>query len=111
MSDTLKALEKALTDLPHQKYVLRLYVAGNTPHSARAVENLTRICENLLKGRYELSVINLLESPKRAQEEQVVCAPTLVKQLPLPVRKLIGDLSNADRFLIALDLKNEKSAG
>jgi circadian clock protein KaiB len=86
------------------KYVLRLYVAGSTPKSSRAITNLKAICETHLKDRYDLTVVDLYEQQERAQEDQIVVAPTLVRHLPLPVRRLIGDLSKTDRVLAALDL-------
>jgi circadian clock protein KaiB len=86
------------------KYVLRLYVAGSTPQSSRAITNLKAICETHLKDRYDLTVVDLYEQQERAQEDQIVVAPTLVRHLPLPVRRMIGDLSQTDRVLTALDL-------
>jgi circadian clock protein KaiB len=86
------------------KYVLRLYVAGSTPQSSRAITNLKAICETHLKNRYDLTVVDLYEQQERAQEDQIVVAPTLVRHLPLPVRRMIGDLSQTDRVLTALDL-------
>jgi circadian clock protein KaiB len=86
------------------KYVLRLYVAGNTPRSSRAITNLKAICETHLKDRYDLTVVDLYEQQERAQEDQIVVAPTLVRHFPLPVRRMIGDLSQTERVLTALDL-------
>jgi circadian clock protein KaiB len=86
------------------KYVLRLYVAGSTPKSSRAITNLKTICEIHLKDRYVLTVVDLYEQQERAKEDQIVVAPTLVRQSPLPVRRLIGDLSKTERVLAALDL-------
>jgi circadian clock protein KaiB len=86
------------------KYVLRLYVAGSTPQSSRAITNLKTICETHLKARYSLTVVDLYEEPQRASEDQVMVVPTLVRQFPLPTRRLIGDLSQTDRVLAALDL-------
>jgi circadian clock protein KaiB len=86
------------------KYVLRLYVAGSTPKSSRAITNLKTICEIHLKDRYVLTVVDLYEQQERAKEDQIVVAPTLVRQSPLPVRRLIGDLSQTERVLVALDL-------
>jgi circadian clock protein KaiB len=88
-------------------YVLRLYVTGNTPASARAIQNIKRLCETYLKDRYELTVIDLYERPEEAATEQVIVAPTLVKQLPLPIRRLLGDLSDTGRVLLALDLPSD----
>ena len=84
--------------------VLRLYVAGSTPQSSRAITNLKAICETNLQGRYLLTVVDLYAQPERAREDQIVVAPTLIRQAPLPVRRVVGDLSNTDRVLTALDL-------
>ena len=90
------------TDSPH--YRLRLFVTGTTPKSARAIQNLRTICEDNLQGRYDLEVIDIYQHPECVKAEQIVVTPTLVKQLPSPVRKLIGDLSDKDRVLAALDI-------
>ena len=84
---------------------LRLYVAGQTPKSIRAFANLKVLCEEHLKGRYQIEVIDLMENPKLARGDQIVAVPTLVRKLPQPVRKLIGDLSNSERALVGLDLR------
>lgn len=104
MIDSTQTFEKLLARSQDGKYVLRLYVAGNSPQSTKAIENLKAMCEAYLAGRYELQVIDLYEQPERAQSEQVIAAPTLVKMLPPPFRRLIGDLSNENRVLLALDL-------
>lgn len=108
MTNVLKALENLIARAEDRRYVLRLYIAGAAPQSSRAVRNITQICECYLKGRYQLSVVDLYQSPRSAQHEHVICAPTLVKQLPLPLRRLIGDLSDTGRVLIGLDLAAEK---
>lgn len=90
--------------LERSQYCLRLYVAGSTPQSSRAITNLKAICEKHLKDRYDLTVVDLYEQPERALEDQIMVAPTLVRQLPLPVRRLIGDLSQTSRVLAALDV-------
>ena len=97
-------LARAYAQLETRKYVLRLYVAGNTPQSSRAIANIKTICETYLKGRYVLTVVDLYEHQQRAQEDQILVAPTLVRQTPLPRRRLVGDLSNTERVLTALDL-------
>jgi len=84
---------------------LRLYVAGQTPKSLRAFANLKALCEEHLKGRYQLEVIDLMANPKLARGDQIIAVPTLVRKLPQPVRKLIGDLSNSERALVGLDLR------
>jgi circadian clock protein KaiB len=86
------------------KYILCLYVAGSTPQSSRAITNLKAICETHLKDRYELTVVNLYEQRERTRADQIVVAPTLVRQSPLPVRRVIGDLSQTDRVLAALNI-------
>ena len=86
------------------KYVLRLYVAGSTPQSSRAITNIKTICETHLKDRYVLTVVDLYEQKERAQDDQIEVAPTLIRQLPLPVRRLVGDLSQTESVLAALDL-------
>lgn len=84
---------------------LRLYVAGMTPTSVRAFENLKRICEEHLQGIYKIHVIDLLERPTLASGDQIIAVPTLVRHLPTPVKKIIGDLSNTERVLVGLDLR------
>ena len=86
------------------RYILRLYVAGMTSRSARAVENVRAFCEKHLEGRYDLQVIDVYQQPALARTEQLLAAPTLIKKLPLPLRRLIGDMSNEDRILVGLDL-------
>lgn len=88
-----------------ERWELRLYVAGTNARCQAAITNLTRICEERLAGRYSIEVIDLLERPQLAAGEQIVAIPTLVRQLPEPVRKIIGDLSNEERVLIGLDLR------
>jgi circadian clock protein KaiB len=88
------------------KYVFRLYVAGSTPQSSRAIENLKAICETYLKGRYVMSVVDLYEQKERAAEDQIMVAPTLIRQSPLPVRRLIGDLSRTEHVLAALQISS-----
>jgi circadian clock protein KaiB len=86
------------------RYVLRLYVAGQTPKSVRAITNIRKICEENLKGRYVLDVIDLYQQPQLAQGEQIIAVPTLIRELPLPLRRIIGDMSNTERVLIGLNL-------
>ena len=89
-----------------KKYQLRLYVAGQTPKSLRAFENLKRICEEHLAGQYNLEVIDLIKQPKLAKDDQILAIPTVVRRLPPPLRKLIGDLSNTERVLVGLQMKS-----
>jgi circadian clock protein KaiB len=88
-----------------QKYHLRLFVTGQTPRSVKSVENLKRLCEKYLRGRYELEVIDIYQQPALASENQIIAAPTLIKRLPLPLRRLVGDFSNQDRVMLGLDLR------
>jgi circadian clock protein KaiB len=88
-----------------QTYMLRLYVTGTTPRSTQAIENIRRICDEHLGGRYALEVIDIYQHPVLAQHEQIFAAPTLVKELPLPLRKLIGTMADEERVLLGLDLK------
>jgi len=83
---------------------LRLYVAGQTPKSLAALANLNKICKEHLQGRYKLSVIDLIKKPQLAQGDQILAIPTLVRKLPVPIRKIIGDLSNLERVLVGLNL-------
>lgn len=87
-----------------RKYILRLYVAGQTQKSLTAFSNLKKICEEHLKGKYVIEVVDLTENPELAQRDQIIALPTLVKQLPPPVKKIIGDLSNTEKVLIGLEL-------
>lgn len=90
---------------PDQTWQLRLYVAGQTPKSVTAFANLKRICEGHLAGKYSIEVVNLLKDPKLAKGDQILAVPFLVRKLPEPVRKIIGDLSNTERVLVGLDLR------
>jgi circadian clock protein KaiB len=104
-ADHTKAFEKALASQPPaERYVLRLFVTGATPNSLHAIQSIRAICEEKLQGRYDLEVIDIRQHPELAKSEQLVAAPTLVKKLPLPVRKLIGDLSSEERVLAGLDI-------
>ena len=94
--------------LPAESWQLRLYVAGTSPKSIRALGNLKRICEENMQGQYEIEVIDILENPQLANDDQILALPTLVRKLPEPIRKIIGDLSNAERVLIGLDLRPRK---
>ena len=89
-----------------EQYVLRLYITGMTPRAGRAIENVRTLCEEYLPGRYELEVIDVYQQPALAKGEQIIAAPTLIKKLPLPLRRIIGDMSNRDRVLVGLDLNH-----
>ncbi|ADC61650.1 circadian clock KaiB family protein [Allochromatium vinosum] len=95
----------SIADPGAESWCLRLYVAGQSPRSLRAFENLKELCETHLAGRYQIEIIDLMENPKLARGDQIVAVPTLVRKLPEPVRKIIGDLSDSDRVLVGLDLR------
>ena len=88
-----------------ETYMLRLYVAGQTPKSMQAFANLKKICDEHLQGRYEIEIIDLLENPKLAGGDQILAIPTLVRKLPQPIRKIIGDLSDTEKVLVGLDIR------
>ena len=93
------------------RYILKLYITGHTPRAERAIMNLRRICEEELNGEYEMTVIDVLERPQLAEDEKILATPTLIKDLPPPLRRIIGDLSDAEKVLLGLDiLPSQKSA-
>jgi circadian clock protein KaiB len=106
----IRATFQRAAQTPHERYVLRLYVTGMTPRSARAISNLRAICDEYLEGRYDLEVIDIYQQPVLAKGEQIVAAPTLIKKLPLPMRRIIGDMSNRDHVLLGLDLVRSPDA-
>ncbi|MDY6988502.1 MAG: circadian clock KaiB family protein [Thermodesulfobacteriota bacterium] len=97
--------KEAKTAPKGEKWELRLYVAGQTPNCVKAFSNLKEICEEHLKGKYTIEVIDLLESPKLAKGDQITAIPTLIRKLPEPVRKIVGNLSKTERVLVGLDVK------
>ena len=101
-------LEKATRQAQRQKFVLRLYIAGMTPRSREALRTVSEICEEELAGRCELEVIDLYEHPTLAQGEQIVAVPTLIKELPLPLRRFIGSMADKEKILVGLDLRPAK---
>ena len=101
----LKTKVKSRIKPPKITHLLRLYVTGTTPQSQRAISNLKRICEDHLEGRYELQIIDIYQNPTLAKDEQIIAAPTLVKTLPYPLKRIIGDLSNEERVLLGLDIR------
>ena len=103
--DSTAHFEKTLAGVGEGTFVLRLYLTGATRRSARALETVKALCEQHLKGRYELEVVDLYQQPERAAAAQIIAAPTLIKELPPPLRRLIGDLSDSDQVLIALNIK------
>jgi len=88
-------------------YILKLYVAGQSPKSVAAITNIKKICEENLQGRYELDVIDLYQQPQLAQGEQIIAVPTLIRKLPVPLRRIIGDMSNTERVLVGLDISTK----
>jgi circadian clock protein KaiB len=93
-----------------ESYNLRLYVAGQTPKSIAAIANLKRLCEVHLQGRYNIDIVDLMKDPSLAQRDQIVAIPTLIRHLPEPIKRIIGDLSNTDRVLIGLDIDGGRKA-
>ncbi len=98
------AKEKNLSQAPEELYMLKLYVAGQTQKSVTAFANLQKICDEHLKGKYQIEVIDLLKNPQLAKGDQILAVPTLVRKLPPPLKRIIGDLSNTERVLIGLDI-------
>ena len=106
ISGDAAGLEQALDpESGAERYVLRLYITGMTPRSTAAVNNIKTICEKHLRGRYELEIIDVYQQPVLAKGEQIIAAPTLIKKLPLPLRRFIGDMSQTERILLGLDLR------
>ena len=101
----LAGFEAAAANLDNARYVLRLYVIGLTRNSERAIVNIRKICEEHLQGRYDLEVVDISQHPTLAEGEQIIAAPTLIKKLPLPLRRFIGDMSQSERILLGLDLR------
>ena len=97
--------QKSKSNQVSDRWLLRLYVAGKTARCEAAEENLRKVCEEYLSGRYTIEVVDLLENPTLAQGDQILAVPTLVRKLPMPVRRIIGDLSNTERVLVGLDLR------
>lgn len=97
----------AQPEVASSRYILKLYVAGQSPKSVNAIANIKKICVENLQGHYELDVIDLYQQPQLAQGEQIIAVPTLVRKLPLPLRRIIGDLSNTERVLVGLDIRKK----
>jgi circadian clock protein KaiB len=107
-SDAAKEFDLAMKQDRQGRYILRLFVTGMTPNSRKAIENVKKICEEHLQGAYELEIVDIYQQPIFAKEGQIVAAPTLVKELPPPLRKFIGDMSQTERILLGLDLRTKK---
>jgi circadian clock protein KaiB len=110
LANAVEEFEQSLACPQNETYILRLYIAGTTPRSVSAVANVKKICEEHLKGRYELDVIDLYQRPQLAQGEQIIAVPTLVKKLPPPLRHIIGDMSKTERVLVGLDLRKKETS-
>lgn len=102
---TPAGLEGVAANLDNARYLLRLYVTGTSRNSERAIVNIRKICEDHLQGRYDLEIVDISQQPTLAKGEQIIAAPTLIKHLPLPLRRFIGDLSQTERILVGLDLR------
>ena len=94
-----------MNDPSPQTFVLKLYVTGSSPRTRQAIENLQRICEQELRGRYQLDIVDVLEQPQAAEDDRILATPTLIKQLPLPLRRVIGDLSDKEKVLFGLEVR------
>jgi circadian clock protein KaiB len=103
--ENARSLEAAAGRPAETKHILKLYVAGVNSRSSRAIRTITEICDEYLEGRYELRIIDIYQQPTLARGEQIIAAPTLVKKLPLPLRRIIGDMANKEKVLVGLDLK------
>jgi circadian clock protein KaiB len=102
---TLKEFEALVASLAKPSYLFRLYVSGNSGRSTNAIANVRRICDQYLAGHYELEVIDIYQQPGATREAQIVAVPTLIKELPIPAQRFVGDMSNTERILIGLKLK------
>lgn len=105
VEQTLKEFEKLVADLSRAVYLFRLYVSGNTPRSTAAIANVRRICEQYLPGHYELEVIDIYQRPEATKHAQIIAVPTLIKELPLPPQRFVGDMSNTERIVVGLNLR------
>lgn len=108
---TLHGFEAAVANLEKTRYVLRLYVTGSTRNSERAIVNIRLICEEHLQGRYDLEIVDISQRPSLAEGDQIIAAPTLIKKLPLPLRRFVGDMSHTERILLGLDLRKARDRG
>lgn len=103
--------DAAIAAVDNRRYVLRLFVTGATPRSAKAIANIRRICEEHLQGRYELEVVDIYQQPELAEGAQLLAAPTLIKELPEPLRRFVGDMSETEKILVGLDLVPQGDEG
>ncbi len=107
-NNTKKQLEQAIAEQQNRKYILRLYVSGSTVKSKRAIENLRKLSEKYLKDRYKLEIIDIRKYPDKAKSDQVITTPFLVKELPEPIRMFVGDLTDTEKLLVSLDVKDKE---
>jgi circadian clock protein KaiB len=106
IDQTLREFEKLVADLAQPNYLFRLYVSGTSSRSATAIANVRRICEQHLRGRYELEVIDIYQQPAQTKAARIVAVPTLIKELPFPPRRFVGDMSNTERIVVGLNLEH-----
>jgi circadian clock protein KaiB len=106
VDQTLKEFEKLVADLARPCYLFRLYVSGNSSRSAQAIANVRRICEQYLHGHFELEVIDVYQQPQATKTAQIIAVPTLIKELPFPPQRFVGDMSNTERIVIGLNLRH-----
>lgn len=99
---------KKAAKVPGRRYILQLYITGQTPRSLQSVENLRALCDKYLPGQFDLEIIDIYQQPAMAKEGQIIAAPTLVKSMPLPLRRLVGDFSDKERVILGLDLRPER---
>jgi circadian clock protein KaiB len=107
-ADALATFEAAAGAQSDARYILRLYITGTTPRSMRAISNIRTICEEHMEGRYHLEVVDISQNPILAKGEQIIATPTLIKKLPLPLRRFIGDMSQTERILMGLDVRTAR---
>ncbi len=106
----VKVFKQGVKEAREKKYLLQLYVAGATPKSTRAIMNVKKICKEHLSGRYDLEVVDIYQQPVLAKDEQIIAVPTLIKKLPLPLRRFIGSMADVERILVGLDLKPRRKS-
>lgn len=106
--DVTQAFQRKIKQKAKEKYLLRLYVTGMTPRSTNAIQNIKEICDEHLDGRYDLEVIDIYQQPTLAKGDQIIATPTLIKKLPLPLQKFIGDMADRERIVLGLDLRPKK---
>lgn len=106
VEQTLAEFEKLVADLAQPTYLFRLYVSGTSPRSARAIANVRRICDQYLPGHYELEVIDVYQQPAATKSAQIIAVPTLIKELPFPPQRFVGDMSNTERIVVGLNLRH-----